>query len=234
VGHWWAHKRVADESPKRVREGNSRCEFLGRVTRSAAGCRVYIPLAGDDKDDCPGRILNDVGTFTEGVTVRQECGSITEGGVEGVAVAYMVTEATASHDTMTAASVSFVPSAEVTSVPSSFPVTSMPDLPVEPTVAPRSQPETMSTPDFSFRADPVHDVPVHAVWSQTTPATATGTTPNPEHTRVIVLVDEFGRDTCVVNEVCQMIDAMPQPWSAYRAFEAATARSLTLITQPYV
>jgi len=42
--------------------------------------------------------------------------------------------------------------------------------------------------------------------------------------RVIVVEDEFGRDTCVVNEVCQMIEAMPQPWSAYRAFEAAIAR----------
>jgi len=42
--------------------------------------------------------------------------------------------------------------------------------------------------------------------------------------RVIVVEDEFGGDTCVVNEVCQMIEAMPQPWSAYRAFEAAIAR----------
>jgi len=46
----------------------------------------------------------------------------------------------------------------------------------------------------------------------------------PEPIQVVVVVDEFGRDTCVVNEVCQMIDDMPRPWSAYRAFEAATAR----------
>jgi len=32
-----------------------------------------------------------------------------------------------------------------------------------------------------------------------------------EPTRVIVLEDKFGRDTCVVNEVCQMIEALPQP-----------------------
>jgi len=43
-------------------------------------------------------------------------------------------------------------------------------------------------------------------------------------TRVIVTEDEFGRDTCVVDEICQMIEGMPKPWSAYRAFEAATAR----------
>jgi len=42
--------------------------------------------------------------------------------------------------------------------------------------------------------------------------------------QVIVLVDEWGRDTCVINEVCKMIEAMPRPWSAYRAFEAASAR----------
>jgi len=45
-----------------------------------------------------------------------------------------------------------------------------------------------------------------------------------EPSRVIVLVNEFRRDTCVVNEVCQMIEEMPRPWSAYRAFEVATAR----------
>jgi len=46
----------------------------------------------------------------------------------------------------------------------------------------------------------------------------------PDPIRVGVLVDEFGRDTCVVNEVCQLLEDMPRPWSAYRAFEAATAR----------
>jgi len=42
--------------------------------------------------------------------------------------------------------------------------------------------------------------------------------------QVTVLVDEWGRDTCIINEVCAMIEGMAHPWSAYRAFEAATAR----------
>jgi len=46
----------------------------------------------------------------------------------------------------------------------------------------------------------------------------------PNQIRVVVLVDEFGLDTCVVNEVCQLLEDMPPPWSAYRAFEAAMAR----------
>jgi len=46
----------------------------------------------------------------------------------------------------------------------------------------------------------------------------------PEPIRVVEFIDEFGRDTCVVNEVCQLIEEMPRLWSAYRAFEAATAR----------
>jgi len=41
---------------------------------------------------------------------------------------------------------------------------------------------------------------------------------------MIVWVDEWGRDTCVINEVCELIESMPRPWSAYRAFEAASAR----------
>jgi len=39
-----------------------------------------------------------------------------------------------------------------------------------------------------------------------------------------VLVDEWGRDTCVINEVCKLIEAMPHLCSAYRAFEAASTR----------
>jgi len=51
-----------------------------------------------------------------------------------------------------------------------------------------------------------------------------GTDTNPAPTQTIVLVDEWGRDTCVINEVCELIETMPRPWSAYRAFEAASAR----------
>jgi len=43
-------------------------------------------------------------------------------------------------------------------------------------------------------------------------------------TQVIVLVDDWGRDICVINEVCELIETMPRPWSANRAFEAASAR----------
>jgi len=43
-------------------------------------------------------------------------------------------------------------------------------------------------------------------------------------TQMIFLVDEWGRNTCVINEVCELIESMPRPWSAYRAFEAASAR----------
>jgi len=46
-------KRVADASPDREREESSRRDFPGRVTRSAAGCRVYIPPITSEGDDCP-------------------------------------------------------------------------------------------------------------------------------------------------------------------------------------
>jgi len=42
--------------------------------------------------------------------------------------------------------------------------------------------------------------------------------------RVIPVIDEWGCDTCVINEVCELIKAMPHPWSAYHAFDAASAR----------
>jgi len=64
-------KRAAEESPDREREGSSRRDFLGRVTRSAAGCRIYVPPIVDDESDCPGRVLNDDGTFTIRMTLGQ-------------------------------------------------------------------------------------------------------------------------------------------------------------------
>jgi len=72
-------KCAADESPDREREGSSRRDFPGRVTRSAAGCRVYIPPMFDDKSDCPGRILNDDGTCNTRITVGQSSGDAIEG-----------------------------------------------------------------------------------------------------------------------------------------------------------
>jgi len=65
-----SRKRAADESPDREREGSSRRNFPGRVMRSAAGCRVYIPPIADDRDDCPGCIVDEDGTFTARIAVR--------------------------------------------------------------------------------------------------------------------------------------------------------------------
>jgi len=66
-----SRKRAAETSPERERVENSRRDFPGRVTRSAAGCRVYIPLMTDEGDNCPGRVLNIEGTFTERITLGQ-------------------------------------------------------------------------------------------------------------------------------------------------------------------
>jgi len=58
-----SRKRAADASPEREREESSRRDFPGHVTRCMAGCRVYIPPVIDDREDCPGRVLNDDGTI---------------------------------------------------------------------------------------------------------------------------------------------------------------------------
>jgi len=71
-------KRAADASPERVREESSRRDFPGSVTRSTAECQVYIPPITDEGDDCPGRLLNGDGTFTERITVGQEEEVVTE------------------------------------------------------------------------------------------------------------------------------------------------------------
>jgi len=62
-------KRAADGSPERDSERNSRRDFPGRVTRSAAGCRIYLPTIGDDNVEYPGRIPNDDGTIAKKMTV---------------------------------------------------------------------------------------------------------------------------------------------------------------------
>jgi len=56
-------KRFADESPERGREEHSRRKFSSRVTCSVAGCRVYLPPVGDEREDCPGHIVNEDGTI---------------------------------------------------------------------------------------------------------------------------------------------------------------------------
>jgi len=66
-------KRPAEGSPERKYGEGSRRKFPGLITRSAAGCRVYIPTTRNDNSDCPGRVLNDDGTFAVKVTVGQDC-----------------------------------------------------------------------------------------------------------------------------------------------------------------
>jgi len=103
-------------------------------------------------------------------------------------------------------------------------ITHFPDTPgleVEPTVRVHRRPEVTSTPSCSPQVGRNPEVPANV---NDPPGATIGIIATIEPSRVIVLVDEFGRDTCVVNEVCQMIKEMPRPWSAYRAFEAATAR----------
>jgi len=68
-------KRMVEGSPERECGEGSRREFPSRVTRSAGGCRVYVPSVRDDRGDCPGRVLNDDGTFATFVTIGQGCAS---------------------------------------------------------------------------------------------------------------------------------------------------------------
>jgi len=67
-----SRKRTADESPDRNYDARSRRKFPGRVTRSAAGCRVYIPPSVGDEDEWPGRVLNPDGTIIGKVMLGQE------------------------------------------------------------------------------------------------------------------------------------------------------------------
>jgi len=72
-----SRKRAADESPDRRDDVTSRRKFPGRITRSAAGCRIYIPIAG--KGDYPGSVLKDDGTFVQRITEGQEDEAVAEG-----------------------------------------------------------------------------------------------------------------------------------------------------------
>jgi len=210
-------KRVAEESPEREREDSSRREFPGRVTRSAAGCRVYIPPMGDDKDELPARIVNDHGSVVEEITgPKDNVAPVSVGGeIEGtdlrdVGVSDTREETGGGYD-VTVSTITATP------LPSPFPVTSIPDsVPHVMTMA-RRLPEAVEMPILVIAhvRDAAVDnrLPLGPIVNDQTLAM-----------RAIATEDEFGRDTCVVNEICQMIEGMPKPWSAYRAFEAATAR----------
>jgi len=116
-------KRMAEESPERDQGESSRREFPGRVSRSAAGCRIYVPEGKDDKPDCPGRILNDDGSVMARMTVQQDCPAVVGTG-EGVTVVGMENPDACSIRDETAGDLSeMAPAVQITPVPSVFPVT---------------------------------------------------------------------------------------------------------------
>jgi len=212
---------MAEESPEREPEETSRREFPGLVTPSAAGCRVYIPPTKDDKEDCPGRIPKDDGTFKAKFTICQESALTMGAGEEIAATGNADADESGLRERMADGCEGMVPPIQVMVGPSSFPVTSTPDSKTHLHAITRSQPELASTPDFSLETDRTPDVSNSVLNIPTAP---TGPNTDPVETRVVVLEDKFGCDTCVVDEICQMIEGLPKPWSAYRAFEAATAR----------
>jgi len=171
-------------------------------------------MMGDDNIEYPGRILNDDGTIARKMTVGQEEAVVVDGIGEVDAAVRAPIIATVSRNAMS-------DSRTVDDVSS---ITHHPDVSgmgVEPAVIVHHRPEMTSTPS----CPPQLGRNPGGSGNMTEPPVARiGITATAEPSRVIVLVDEFGRDKCVVNEVCQMIEGMPRPWSAYRAFEAAFAQ----------
>jgi len=214
-------KRLADESPERAQEEHSQREFPGCVTRSAAECRVYLPPVGDGRDNCPGRILNDDGTIRTKVTIGQESETLSVSLVGIVARNRASSEEDMILDGKPGDATATLASSELAPVPSSLPFTSTPDpLNMQP-VGNRRRVDTLLEPDFSGIIDVV---PVATGCEAIVLVGRNTVDLGPEPVPVIVLVDEWGRDTCVINEVCELLESMPRPWSAYRAFEAASAQ----------
>jgi len=214
-------KRFADDSPERAQEEHSRREFHGRVTRSAAGCRVYLPPVGDERDDCPGRILNEDGTIRTKITINQE-GETLSASLVGIVARNrassgkdVILDGTLGDATATIAS------SELAPVPSSLLLTSTPDPLNMQTVGNRRRVNTLSEPDFSGIIEVVPDATGRVA---IVPVVRNTVVCEPEPVCVIVLLDEWGRNTCVINEICELLESMPRPWSAYRAFEAASAQ----------
>jgi len=199
-----SRKRAAEASPERVRKESSRRKFPGRVTRSTAVCRINIPLLTDGGDDCPGRVLNVDGTFTERIIVGQEKEVVMEV-EEGVSLIV---------DDATEASVEFASPARVLptlDVPSAMPAGSQSTLSIEPIVIVETRIDLVPAIATLLQTEPGSDLSVRTVTPTfSTPGTNTISAP----TQVIVLVDEWGRDTCVINEVWELIETMPHPLSA--------------------
>jgi len=80
-----SRKRAAEGSPEREVDATVRRDFPGRITRSAGGCRVYVPPIVDDGTECPMRVLNDDGSIRRTETVGQGGGFTVAG--EGGCVA---------------------------------------------------------------------------------------------------------------------------------------------------
>jgi len=210
-------KRVAEESPERECGDSSRREFPGRVTRSAAGCRVYIPPATGDESELPERTLNDDGLVVEKARMLQghttmvnEGGKIVGTELGNMGVSDNRDKIDGGHD-VTGSTIPPTP------LPLSFPVTSTPDSVPHVVTMARRLPELVEMPVLAIAHVRDTDVATRLPSEPTAIADALVV-------RVVVTEDEFGRDTCVVEEICQMIEGMSRSWSAYRAFEAATAR----------
>jgi len=200
------------------------------VTRSARGCRVYLPTGEDGENDCPGRILNDDGTIITTVTVGQKEDILPGTPERNVArdreslVGDVVLGETAGDVSAIAAS------SELQPVPSSQLLTSTPDPLDVQTLGSRRRVDTLLETNFSGIIDGVPDATGSGA---VVPAMRDPVVLEPEPVRVIVLVDEWGRDTCVINEICELLESMPRPWSAYRAFKAAFAQFPNIDRQLY-
>jgi len=184
------------------------------VTRSAAGCRIYLPTKRDDRIEYPGRILNDDGTIAKKLTVGQEEAVVVDEGGEVDAPVRAPVIATVSRNAMSDSRTDD----DVSSI------THHPDVAgmgVEPAGTVHRRPEMTSTPSCPLQ---LGRNPECSGNLPEPPVARGGIVATAEPSQVIVLFDEFGRDTCVVNEICQMIEGMPRPWSAYRAFGAAIAQ----------
>jgi len=116
---------------------------------------------------------------------------------------------------------SIVASSELPPVPSSLLLTSTPDPLDVQTVGTRGRVDKLPEPDFSGIIDVV---PNETGRGAVVPVLRNPVVFEPEPVRVIVLVEEWGQDTYVINEICELLESMPRPWSAYRAFEAASAQ----------
>jgi len=221
-----SRKRTADESPDRDCDVRSRREFPGRVTRSSAGCRVYIPTSVGDEDEWPGRVLNPDGTIIGKVTLGQEgeAGTGWDEGLRGVDDVPAEVGVTPDEVTDEIGDVRALPTLPI---PSSFLVAPVPALCSIPTETVETRAAFAAPVNVLLGMCPEPDMPLAVV----VPSAAVVV---PILARGVPVIDEWGRDTCVINEVCELIEEMPHPWSAYRAFEAAFARFPNIDQTPYV